>query len=152
MASACRKDEPVINVHSGLTRIEYSVSDPFEMPHLEFSFKNTCDLSSHTQFAIEIMRTDESGRLNLMVMLEDEEGHMNDADPMLLTEDDIQIDETKSIRYDFDLLEYELSVTGTNGVIDLSRIVKMHIYVNAGLSGVLGSGTFWIDRIEFIKP
>jgi hypothetical protein len=147
---SCKKEEPEVNLHSGLTRIEYSVTDPFEMPRLEFTFITPHNLIGHTEMILKILTNEESGLLNLSVMLEDADGHRNDEDPVLLLDDELISDNTLQT-YQYDLREHLGSVTSGTGEVDLTKIEKVYIYINAGLTGKISSGSFWLDSIRFIK-
>jgi len=40
-SASCKKDEPAKVVHSGTSRIDYSVNNPLEMPIIEFTLSDT---------------------------------------------------------------------------------------------------------------
>jgi hypothetical protein len=99
---------------------------------------------------LKILTNEESGLLNLSILLEDEDGHRNDADPVLLSDDELLSDNILQ-SYQFDLTDHLGSVTSGSGEVDLTKIVKVYIYINAGLTGKISSGSFWLDSIRFIK-
>lgn len=147
----CKKDESVISVHSGTTRIDYSVNNPLEMPHLEFTLYNVHDLTNNTLVDIELIANESSTSLSLMIMLEDQNGHRNDIDPMEISEEKIIKDNGLQI-YTFDLTQHLASTTSGTDVIDISRISKVLIFINSGIKGKVAEGSFWLDKIEFQSP
>lgn len=147
---ACKKEEAVVAVHQGLTRIDYAVNNPFEMPRMTFTLSQTYNLSNHDHLEISLLAGDEAGRLNLMIMLEDERGHKNDDQPIMLTEEDIIFD-NELHRYSFDLNDHLGSATSSTDQIDLSRITTVIVYINAGITGKVSEGSFRLNSLEFIK-
>jgi len=148
MILSCKKDDPGISVHSGLTRIDYSVNNPLEMPHIEFEFNNVHNLEGNTLFSIELIANENSNSLRLMIMLEDQFGHRNDIDPMIISEEEIIKDNTLQT-YTFDLTDHLGSTTSSSDEIYLNRIAKVLIFINAGLEGKVAEGSFWLDKVEF---
>ncbi len=133
-----------------MTRISYDVSKPFEMPEIEFSLNELYNLSEFKQLTVELIANEESGRLNLMIILEDDGGHENDVNPISLTEDQLFFDDMLH-SYSFDLTSHLASLTGAGGTIDISRVRAIHIYINAGIEGKVTTGTFWLNKLELNK-
>ena len=71
-------------------------------------------------------------------------------DPQLL-EDDL-IFNNESNTYTFDLNDHLESVTSSSGKVDISKIHKVHLLINAGITGKVGYGKFWLKQLEFSKP
>ncbi|MBA7548348.1 hypothetical protein ES705_40800 [subsurface metagenome] len=145
---SCRKDESVIPVIDGMTRIDYTINNPLEMAHLEFEFNNVHNLSNHTLFSIELIANENSNSLSLLIMLEDRNGHRNDIDPFMIAEDKVISDGTLHT-YDFDVNKHLASTTSSTNEITLNRISKVLIYINAGLTGKVAEGFFWLDNVQF---
>jgi hypothetical protein len=151
LITSCKKDDPGISVHGGLTRIDYSVNNPMEMPNIVFEFNNVQNLEGNTLFSIDLTANESSNSLSLMIMLEDQFGHRNDIDPMILSEEEIVKDNTLHT-YTFDLTDHLGSTTSNSDKIDLNRISKVLIFINAGLEGKVAEGSFWLDKVEFQVP
>jgi hypothetical protein len=147
---ACKKDEPVI-VHSGLTRINYTVGNPLQMPHLEFTLNNTYDLSAHAACSVSLVANENSASLSLKIMLEDTEGNRTDQHPFVISEDEItKDDQTQTYTYDF-ASNLGSSTAITEGV-NIHRIKKVLIYINSGIEGKVAEGFYWLDRVELSNP
>lgn len=149
--AGCNKDESVISVYSGTTRIDYAVNNPLEMPHLEFTLYNLNDLTNNTFVNIELIANESSNSLYLMIMLEDEQGHQTDIDPMVISEEEFFKDNIRH-NYSFDLTQHLASTTSSSDEVDLSRISKVLIFINSGIAGKVAEGSFWLDKIEFRMP
>lgn len=146
MLISCGKDN--ITVHSGHTRINYTVEDPLVMPSIYFELDESYDLMSFTSCSISLIADGNAPKLSLTVMLEDEEGNRTDQSPFVLTKSQITKDgQSHSYSYDF---ETNLqSSTGSTGQIDVRAVKRVYIYINPGILGEADEGYFWLDKIQF---
>ncbi len=146
--SGCRKDKSPVIVHSGLTRIVYNISQTGEMPHITFQFDNTYDLTGNTFCIITLITNEQSASLNLGIMLQDNEGNQTDASPFIIT-DKRFIKDDKSHTYSYNFENRLGSSTSSTGEINLREVKKVLIYINAGNTGVISEGRFWLDKLQF---
>ncbi len=147
----CKKDDSPVSIHSGTTRIHYSVNNPLEMPHLEFNLNNVNDLTNNTLVSIELIANESSTSLSLMILLEDQNGHRTDIDPMVISEEEVIKDDKQHI-FSFDVTQHLASTTSSSDEVDISRISKVLIFINSGIEGKVAEGSFWLDKIEFQSP
>lgn len=145
---ACKKDNSSTVMHSGLTRIDYSILQPGEMPHIVFQFKDTYDLTGTTNCIITVITNEQSVSLNLKIMLQDDEGNFTDVSPFIIT-DNRFIKDNESHTYSFNFENRLESSTGSTGEINLRKVKKVIIYINAGVIGTVSEGHFWLDKIQF---
>ncbi len=143
---SCRKDE-VTNIHEGLTRIDYEVNNPLEMPYIEFTLDDIHDLSSFTQMYVDLVANEQTIALRLEIMLEDENRHKTDENSFIITDSEL-IKDNLLHTYEYDFSDHLESGTSSSGEIDISRVSKVVIYINSGLSGTVSQGTFWLDNIR----
>lgn len=148
MLISCGKDN--ITVHSGHTRINYTVEDPLEMPSIYFELDESYDLMSFTNCSITLIADENAPNLSLTVMLEDSEGNRTDQSPFVLTKSQINKDgQSHSYSYDF---ETNLqSSTGSAGRIDVRAVRRVYVYINSGILGEADEGYFWLDKIQFVS-
>ena len=146
--TGCRKDDPPVVAHSNLTRINYTVNQPLEMPHIEFALNNTYDLTGNVRFSVSLVADDHASSLNLIVMIEDENGNRTDEAPFVIPEEDI-IKDDKSHSYTYGFGTNLQSSTSGTGDIDIRRIRKVLIFINAGTTGKVSEGYFWLDKVQF---
>jgi hypothetical protein len=147
---SCRKDEPGKIIHSGLTRIDYQVNNPLEMPHMEFTLTNAYDLTNHTACSVTLIANENSVSLSLKIMLEDTQGNLTDQHPFIISEEEIAMDNhAHTFTYNFDG-----NLGSSTDIIDgvnIRRIKKVLVHINAGIEGKVSEGHFWLDKIEFSK-
>jgi hypothetical protein len=147
MSTSCKKDKP-LTLHSGLTRINYTVNNPLEMPHIEFAFNSTYDLADHTLCSVSLAADGNAASLSLKLMLEDVGGNRTDQHPFAIAENSIvKNDELNVFEYNF---SGNLgSSTNIIGGADIHRIGKVLIFINSGIEGKVAEGYFWLDKVEF---
>jgi hypothetical protein len=80
-------------------------------------------------------------------MLEDNEGNMTDLHPFVITKEEIEKDNLLHT-FTYDYSDKLASSTEINGV-NIQRIKKVLVYVNAGIDGSVAQGYFWLDKIVF---
>ena len=145
---ACQKDDGPVITHSRLTRIDYNIARPSEMPNISFEFNDTYDLTGNTMCFISLVADEHASSLNLTLMLEDIEGNKTDETPFIITNDRF-IKDDKSHTYSYNFGNNLNSSTGTTGQIDIRRVKKVILYINAGIAGEISGGYFWLDQIRF---
>ncbi len=146
--SGCKKDKQPVIVHSGTTRIDYNISQPDEIPHITFQFNTAYDLTGTSFCTITLITNEQSVLLNLSIMLEDEEGNRTDVSPFIITSDRF-IRDNKSHIYSYNFETNLESSTAGSGIINLRNVKKILVYINAGNTGVISEGSFWLDKIRF---
>jgi len=149
--TSCQKEDSQIIVHTGVTRIDYEVNNIYSMPHIEFDFNTVQDLSEHTSFSIELIANAEAESLSLMIMLEDANGDRSNAEPMIISTDQIIRDDIVH-QYQFNLMDHLSSTTSISHEVDLGKIDKILLFINSDLFGKEATGFFWLDKMEFSKP
>jgi hypothetical protein len=147
--NSCKKEE-VTNIHQGLTRIDYDINNPLEMPKIEFTLDNVYDLSNHPLMSVELVSNEQTIALNLKIVLEDENRHQTDEFPFIIADDNLTKDNQPHI-YTYDFTDNLQSSTSNTGEVDISRIKKVVIFINAGLTGTVSEGTFWLDHVQMGK-
>lgn len=148
LCSDCRKDDPPVIAHSHLTRIDYTVNEPFEMPHIAFSLNNNYDLTGNARCSLILVADEHASSLNLMIMLEDESGHRTDESPFIIAEEEI-IKDDHSHTYSYGFSTSLQSSTSNTSEIDIRRIKKVLVFINAGTTGKVSKGYFWLDKVQF---
>ena len=148
LLSGCRKDEQPVIVHSGTTRIDYNISQPDEMPHITFQFHTAYDLTGTSFCTITLITNEQSVSINLSILLEDEEGNRTDVSPFVITSDRF-IRDDKSHMYSYNFGTNLESTTAGSGIINMRNVKKILVYINAGNTGVISEGSFWLDKIRF---
>ena len=143
---SCKKDN-VTNIHQGLTRIDYDINNPLEMPCIEFAFENTHNLTNHTLMSVSLKANELTANLHLKILLEDSGGHQTDVSPFIIQDTDL-IKDNQLHSYTYDFRENLGSSTSISSEINISGISKVIIYINSGLSGSVAEGTFWLDNIQ----
>ena len=148
LSIGCRKDNSSVVMHSGLSRIDYNISQPGEMPNIAFQFNDTYNLNGTTNCSITLITNEQSVSLNLRIMLQDDAGNLTDVSPFIINDNRFFKDnESHSYSYDF---ENKLgSSTSSTGEINLQKVKKVIIYINAGNTGTVSEGRFWLDKVEF---
>ncbi len=147
LSTACRKDEPKQVFHSGTTRIEYKISNPEESPHLEFVLDSACNLIQRTHCSVKLIANESSELLTLTIMLEDEDGNRSDVEPFVIGEEEILKDDQPHT-YTYDFNNKLGSTTNSTMGVDIQRIKKILVFINAGTNIQASEGVFWLDRIE----
>jgi hypothetical protein len=146
MLISCGKDD--ITVHSGHTRINYSVEAPLEMPGIYFELDESYDLMGFTNCSVTLIADGNAPNLSLTIILEDEEGNKTDQSPFVLTKSQINKD-GQSHTYSYDFETNLQSSTGSTGRIDVRAVKRVYIYINSGILGEAEEGYFWLDKIQF---
>jgi hypothetical protein len=147
---SCREDDPVKIVHSNTTRIDYSINNPLEMPCIEFTLSNLYDLSEHSVCALTVIANENSESLSLIIMIEDNAGNKTDVEPFSITTSEIPKD-NQAHTYTIDFSDRLESSTNITSGVNIERISKVRLYINAGIQGSVSEGYFWLDKIEFKK-
>ena len=135
-------------MHSGLTRVDYNISQPGEMPNIAFQFNSTYDLTGTTNCIITLVANEQSVSLNLEIMLQDDEGNLTDVSPFTIT-DNRFVKDNVSHTYSYNFENKLGSSTSSTGEINLRNVKKVVIYINAGNTGTVSEGRFWLDKVEF---
>lgn len=151
LLSSCKKEASEVNVHHGVTRIDYEVNNTYVLPHIEFEFNTAHDLTNNTSFRIELIANNNATSLSLMVMIEDVEGIRNNANPMIISETEV-IKDNALHAYEFNILDHVSSASTTSSEVDLSKIRKLQIYINSDINGKPAKGYFWLDKLAFNIP
>jgi hypothetical protein len=144
----CKKDNTPVVAHSRLTRIEYDISNPQNMPNIVFEFNETYDLTGSTGCFLTLIANNQSAPLNLILMIEDNDGNRTDITPFIITDSQIYKDD-KSHTYTYNFENKLSSSTSTSGVINIREVKKVRIFINAGSSGTASSGHFWLHQVKF---
>ena len=135
-------------MHSGLTRVDYNISQLGEMPNIAFQFNSTYDLTGTTNCIITLIANEQSVSLNLGIMLQDDEGNLTDVSPFTIT-DNRFVKDNVSHTYSYNFENKLGSSTSSTGEVNLRNVKKVVIYINAGNTGTVSEGRFWLDKVEF---
>ncbi len=148
ISTGCRNDNSPVVMHSGLTRVDYNISQPGEMPNIAFQFNDTYDLTGTTNCSIILIANEQSVSLNLRIMLQDDEGNLTDVSPFIITDNRFMKD-NESHTYSYNFENRLGSSTSSTGEINLREVKRILIYINAGNAGVISEGRFWLDKVQF---
>jgi len=135
-------------VHSGLTRIDYEVTDPNETSGIYFELDETYNMNRFTNFEITLIADENAAELSLTIMLEDNVGNQTDLSPFRIIKSQITKD-GQSHSYSYEFKDNLQSTTGENGLVDPENIKKVVIHINSGILGSAAEGYFWLDKINF---
>jgi hypothetical protein len=118
------------------------------MPHLEFVLNNTYNLTGNVRCSVTLVADEHASLLNLMIMLEDENGDRTDESPFVIPDSEI-IKDDRSHTYTYSFDTRLQSSTSSTGEIDICKVKKILVYINAGIAGKVSEGYFWLDKVQF---
>ena len=135
-------------VHSGLTRIDYEISDPLENSGICFELDGSYNLNRFTNCEVTMIADENASELSLTIILEDDEGNQTDLSPFSIVKSQV-IKDGQSHTYSYEFKDNLQSSRGENGEVDAANIKKLVIYINSGILGSAAEGYFCLDKINF---
>ncbi|MGD9929644.1 MAG: family 16 glycosylhydrolase [Mangrovibacterium sp.] len=129
----------VLTDESGILQVDFNVTSPAQNPNLIYDFNGLADLSDHGGFVFELKIDPASPPSNLRIDLVDSNGNVN-------TTNLFKID---SFHGDAEFHRYAHQFTASSSPsFLLDRVRQIRIYLNYGVFGQSGSGTFQLKDMR----
>jgi len=145
--SGCKKEDGPVVTHSGLTRIDYNITNQSVEPHIYFEFNNTYNLTDYTNCMVSMIVNESAPDLNLAIMLEDAEGNRSDNRVFEISDEQL-IKDDLSHSYSFDFTNRPGSSSAA-GKVNIKAVKRIYIYIT---SEAPSGGFFWLDKVSFDEP
>ena len=133
----------ILGANNNELNVNFQVTSPTQNPHIRYDFENVTDLSELAEMVFELKTDPANKPSNMRIDLVDTNGNVNLS----------QLFKIESFAADDQFHAYSFVFSeGTNGSFLMGKIAQIRIYINYGVLGKAGSGTFSLKNLKMQTP